>query len=259
MISSSSNKQIKYVLQLQQKSKLRHENKQFVVEGIKMYNEIPSDKVIMTFVKESFYNDNFQKMINNKVCNYEIVSDKVFDGMSQTKTPQGILAIVKQPEYNFDEIIKKDTSKLLFLEDIRDPGNIGTMIRTAEGAGFDGIVLSKESVDMFNPKVVRSTMGAIYRVPFIYEDNFVDAIKNKYIAAGYDLYAAHLEGAVSYTTIDYCKKTGIIIGNEANGISDKVVDIAQNMIKIPMEGQVESLNAAVSAALIMYEVYRQSH
>ena len=259
MISSASNKQIKNVMQLQQKAKLRQELKQFVVEGIKMYNEIPKDKIVMTFIKESYYNDNKDKIDEKKLHNYEIVSDKVFDGMSQTKTPQGILAIVKQPEYDFNEIIKKESSRLLFLEDVRDPGNIGTMIRTAEGAGFDGIVLSKESVDMFNPKVVRSTMGAIYRVPFIYEENFAQVLKEKYVANGYNLYAAHLEGATNYTSVEYNKKTGIIIGNEANGISDKVVNVAQNMIKIPMEGQVESLNAAVSAALIMYEVYRQIH
>ena len=259
MISSTANKQVKNVIQLQQKAKLRHELKQFVVEGIKMYNEIPEDKIVTTFIKESYFNEYIDKFDKKKLYNYEIVSDKVFDGMSQTKTPQGILAIVKQPEYDFNKIISNKSPKLLFLEDVRDPGNIGTMIRTAEGAGFDGIVLSKESVDMFNPKVVRSTMGAIYRVPFIYEENFVDTLKDKYVKAGYSLYAAHLEGAVNYTSVDYCEKVGIIIGNEANGISDEVVKVAQNMIKIPMEGQVESLNAAVSAALIMYEVYRQTH
>lgn len=259
MISSASNKQIKQVIQLGQKAKLRHELKQFIVEGIKMYNEIPEDKIITTFIKESYYNENKDNFIGKKLHNFEIVSDKIFDGMSQTKTPQGILAIVKQPEYDFEEIISRESSKLLFLEDVRDPGNIGTMIRTAEGAGFDGIVLSKESVDMFNPKVVRSTMGAIYRVPFIYEENFSKTLKDKYVASGYNLYAAHLEGATNYTSVEYNKKTGIIIGNEANGISDEVVKVAQNMIKIPMEGKVESLNAAVSAALIMYEVYRQTH
>ena len=259
MITSSSNKQIKHIMALQQKSKLRNECKEFVIEGIKMYREIPTEKIVATFVKESYYNDKFHNKDNTTLYNYEVVADKVFDGMSQTMTPQGILAIVKQPEYNFDEIISRKESKLLFLEDIRDPGNIGTMIRTAEGAGFDGIVLSKESVDIYNPKVVRSTMGAIYRVPFIYEENFADKLRDKYIKAGYSLYAAHLEGAINYTKLDYNEKTGIIIGNEANGISKEVASIAGNMIKIPMEGKVESLNAAVSAALIMYEVYRQTH
>lgn len=256
MITSLSNQQIKQISQLQKKAKLRNELGQFVIEGMKMYKEIPSEYIVATYVSESFYNE---KIKNDGVCvyNYEIVSDKIFSGISETITPQGIMAIVKQPVYNFNNIIKKESATLLFLDDLRDPGNLGTIVRTAEGAGIDGIVLSKESVDMFNPKVIRSTMGAIYRMPFIYEKDLASTIKNKYIDNGFVMYAAHLQGAKDYSKIDYPKKTGIIIGNEANGISKEVIDVVENMIKIPMEGQVESLNAAISAALIIYEVYRQ--
>ena len=258
MISSASNQQIKHIVQLQKKAKLRSELGQFVIEGIKMYGEIPKDCIVSTYVSETFYNE---KIKNNYIGveKYEIVSDKIFGEISETITPQGIIAIVRQPKYDFESIINKDNATLLFLDNLRDPGNLGTIIRTAEGAGIDGVVLSKESVDIYNPKVIRSTMGAIYRVPFIYEENFATKLRDKYIKLGYSLYAAHLEGAVNYTKLDYNKKTGIIIGNEANGISKEVASIAGNMIKIPMEGQVESLNAAVSAALIMYEVYRQTH
>lgn len=256
MITSLSNQHIKKISQLQKKAKLRNELGQFVIEGIKMYREIPSEYIVDTYVSESFYNDKI-KNDGVRVYNYEIVSDKIFSGISETITPQGIMAIVRQPKYNFNDIIKKDTATLLFLDNLRDPGNLGTIVRTAEGAGIDGIVLSKESVDMFNPKVIRSTMGAIYRMPFIYEDNFANTIKDKYISNGFNMYAAYLKGANDYAKVDYPKKTGIIIGNEANGISDEVISVVDNMIKIPMEGQVESLNAAISAALIIYEVYRQ--
>lgn len=256
MITSISNQQIKHIIQLQKKAKLRNELGQFVIEGIKMYREIPVECIVSTYISESFYNS---KVKNDGVSlqKYEIVSDKVFGSISETITPQGIMAIVKKPIYNFDNIIKKESATLLFLDDLRDPGNLGTIVRTSEGAGIDGIVLSKESVDIFNPKVIRSTMGAIYRMPFIYEDNLKEAIQNKYINNGFVLYAAHLKGAKEYTKVDYPSKTGIVIGNEANGISDEVADVINNMIKIPMEGNVESLNAAISAALIIYEVYRQ--
>jgi len=261
LISSSTNSQIKNILLLQKKAKARNESKSFVIEGIKMYKEIPSDMIIKTYVSEEFYNSNKDVISSNNgfiIGDYEIVSDKVFKEISQTVTPQGIMAIVKQPKYDFESIIKKDKLTLVFLEDLRDPGNLGTIIRTAEGANVDGIVLSKESVDVFNPKVIRSTMGAVYRMPFIYEDNFTDALINKYKKAGIHLYAAYLDNSNDYAKVFYNSKTGIIIGNEANGISDKVKDIANSLIKIPMTGSVESLNAAISAAVIMYEIYRQN-
>lgn len=258
MITSASNQQIKHIVQLQKKAKLRSELGQFVIEGIKMYREIPKDCIVSTYVSETFYSE---KMLNNDIGveKYEIVSDKIFGEISETVTPQGIMAIVRQPKYDFDDIINKDNATLLFLDNLRDPGNLGTIIRTAEGAGIDGVVLSKESVDIYNPKVIRSTMGAIYRVPFIYEDNLATKLREKYKVNGFELYVAHLEGASEYTKVEYPRKTGIIIGNEANGVSKEVVDVADCMIKIPMEGQVESLNAAISAALIIYEVYRQKN
>ena len=258
MITSASNQQIKHIVQLQKKAKLRSELGQFVIEGIKMYGEIPKDCIVSTYVSETFYNE---KIKNNYIGveKYEIVSDKIFGEISETVTPQGIIAIVRQPKYDFDDIINKDDATLLFLDNLRDPGNLGTIIRTAEGAGIDGVVLSKESVDIYNPKVIRSTMGAIYRVPFIYEDNFATKLREKYKVNGFELYAAHLEGASEYTKVEYPRKTGIIIGNEANGVSKEVVDVVDCMIRIPMEGQVESLNAAISAALIIYEVYRQKN
>lgn len=258
MITSASNQQIKHIVQLQKKAKLRSELGQFVIEGIKMYGEIPKNCIVSTYVSETFYSE---KMLNNDIGveKYEIVSDKIFGEISETVTPQGIMAIVRQPKYDFDDIINKDNATLLFLDNLRDPGNLGTIIRTAEGAGIDGVVLSKESVDIYNPKVIRSTMGAIYRVPFIYEDNLATKLREKYKVNGFELYAAHLEGASEYTKVEYPRKTGIIIGNEANGVSKEVVDVSDCMIKIPMEGQVESLNAAISAALIIYEVYRQKN
>lgn len=259
MISSLSNAQIKNIIQLQKKGRERKEQGVFVCEGIKMFEEARAFKdgrIIKAYLSERYFEEQNQIGNHFEDVPYEVVSDQVFREISETMTPQGILAIVKQPEYTLLDMIKDEEARLLLLEDIRDPGNLGTMVRTAEGAGFSGIILSKGSVDMFNPKVIRSTMGAIYRVPFIYSENFLDTLadlKKKQVS----IYAAHLEGACDYDAISYEKKTAILIGNEANGLSDESAAIASRCIKIPMEGNVESLNAGVAAAILMYEVYRQ--
>lgn len=263
MISSSSNQQIKNLIQLQTKSKVRNKEKQYVIEGIKMFEEVVNCKdarLIKTFVAESYYQqlakENgplYQKLSKIEM---EVVSDKVFKEISETMTPQGILAIVSQPEYNLSDLLEKEEVNLVVLEDLRDPGNLGTIIRTAEGAGVTGIILSKASVDVFNPKVIRSTMGAIYRVPFVYVENIketIELLKEKQIT----LYATHLHAQKYYDEVDYGNRTAVLIGNEANGLTEASAMASDVLIKIPMEGQVESLNAGVATAIMMYEIYRQ--
>lgn len=260
MISSTSNQQIKNLVLLQTKSKAREKQNAFVIEGIKMFEEVRSqskDSLIKTYVAESFYHEVCLSTPNYfEGIDYEIVTDQVFKEISETMTPQGILAVVKKPSYNLESMVNKENATLMVLEDIRDPGNLGTIIRTAEGAGVTGIILSSSSVDIFNPKVIRSTMGAIYRVPFVYVDDIV-AILEKLHEKGVSSYAAHLSATNFYDEIIYPKKTAMIIGNEANGIKEETAKIASEYIKIPMEGNVESLNAGVAAAILMYEVYRQ--
>lgn len=258
MISSTSNQQIKNLVQLQNKSKVRAEQGAFVVEGIKMFEESKTGgHLIKAYVSETFYKEKSQEESNYfDTFPHEIVSDGVFKEAADTMTPQGIMAIVRKPDYTLESFIKKDALNLMILEDLRDPGNLGTIIRTGEGAGFDGIILSKTSVDVYNPKVIRSTMGAIYRMPIVYVDNLIqilDTLKSENIS----IYAAHLQGASPYDRISYSKKSAVLIGNEANGLSDEAAKASDYRIKIPMEGQVESLNAAIAAGILMYEVYRQ--
>ena len=145
---------------------------------------------------------------------------------------------------------------ILVLDQIQDPGNLGTIVRTAEGAGVTGIVMSQDCVDMYHPKVVRSTMGAAYRVPFCYVDDLAEEVKQMK-EAGICTYAAHLEGKNSYDEEDYRKASAFLIGNEGNGLRDEVADQAQVYIHIPMKGQVESLNAAVATAILTFEAARQ--
>ncbi|ROR31512.1 TrmH family RNA methyltransferase [Mobilisporobacter senegalensis] len=258
MISSSSNGQIKNLMQLQKKAKARNEQDVFVIEGIKMYEEVPKDKVVKVYISESLYNDILLKYSEEYFNNvsYEVVKDTVFKEVSDTITPQGIMAIIKKQHYDLKDILNQEAANLVILEDLRDPGNLGTIIRTSEGAGVTGIILSKSCVDLYNPKVIRSTMGSIYRMPYIYVEDLKDTLE-KAKKCGVALYAAHLAGRKDYDKEDYTKKCGILIGNEANGLSEEIAELADRYIKIPMEGRVESLNAAIAAAILMYEIYRQ--
>ena len=144
----------------------------------------------------------------------------------------------------------------MILDGLQDPGNLGTLVRAGEGAGVSGIIMSENTVDIYNPKVIRSTMGSIFRVPFIYVKDLKEVI-DKLNSKGISVYASSLEGAIEYDRPDYKKDTAFIIGNEAAGISKEILDITDKKIKIPMLGEVESLNAAVAGSILMYEAVRQ--
>ena len=255
MIESTANKQVKNLIQLMRKAKIRRETQTFVVEGIRMFREVPKDRLVQTYVSESF----LEKQENRAVLDgihYEILADKVFLAVSDTQTPQGILCIVRQKEYTLEEMIKKEHPFLMILENLQDPGNLGTIFRTAEGAGVDGIIMSSDTVDIYNPKTVRSTMGSLYRMPFSYEKDLKDVIE-RLKKKGVSVYAAHLKGKHAYYCEDYRNGCAFMIGNEGNGLTENLADLADVYIRIPMEGQVESLNAAIAAAVLMYEVKRQ--
>ncbi len=283
MITSTSSSQVKHIVNLQKKSKLRKEEKQFVVEGIKMVSEAPKDRLVKVYISETFKADNeeFLKKMNYEALGkdiLEVVSDNVFVRMSDTQTPQGIMAVVKMSDVCIEDMFEKDNytdSKddgadkvedntvdakkqplLLILENLQDPGNLGTIVRMAEGAGVTGIIMSSNTVDIYNPKTIRSTMGSLYRVPVIYVDDIckaVDECKEK----GVKVYAAHLKGTDNYNQKDYAQPTAFMIGNEGNGLSDRLTQKADELVRIPMQGKVESLNAAIACTILTYEAVRQ--
>ena len=253
MITSTSNQQMKNLSLLMKKAKARNEQGIFVVEGKKMAEEIPNGWLVKTYVSESFEKENDAFL---QAFTYEVVSDSVFKAVSDTQTPQGILCLVKKPVYQLEDLWKDENAHLLIVESVQDPGNLGTMLRTGEGAGIHGIIMNQSTVDLFNPKTIRSTMGSIYRMPFYVSDDLGQTVK-ELKAKGICVYAAHLKGTLSYEEPDYTKPTAFMIGNEGNGLSDALADLADTYIKIPMQGEVESLNAAISAALLMYETSRQ--
>lgn len=255
MITSSANGQVKNIIQLNQKAKARREQGLFAAEGRKMFLEAPAHFVEKVYVTESLSSD--EKLMEQvKKYPYEIVADSVFRQMSDTQTPQGVLTVLKKPSYKLEEMLSGDAPLVMVLEDLQDPGNAGTIFRTAEGAGVQGIFLTKNSVDITNPKVIRSTMGSIYRMPFLYVEDVVslaEILKKRGIRS----YAAHLKGEHTYDKESYQGGTAFFIGNEGNGLTEMASNAADCLIRIPMCGQVESLNAAMAAGILMYEAARQ--
>ena len=303
MITSTSNTQVKQLLALQKKSRERSQRDVFVVEGMKMYREVPRDRLVQTYVSEQFYRKN--EALFHGASDIIVLADHVFAGVSDTKTPQGVLCLVRQYHYELRELLggreagrqggrfgdrsgavaaqggtSGDRSGaaaaqggisgnrpgagfqaapypfVMVLENLQDPGNLGTILRTAEGAGATGILLSAGCVDIYNPKVIRSTMGSVYRVPFCYSQDLradLDWLKRQ----GVRLYAAHLKGKDFYDHFSYCGASGFLIGNESRGLTEETAACADTFVRIPMCGQVESLNAAVAASVLMYEANRQ--
>ena len=251
IITSNTNEQIKNLIHLKDKSKARKTSGTFIVEGIKMFQEIPKEDFIKAYASENFYekrkeeiSDYFRK--NNLKEDVQLVSDSVFKKISDTVTPQGILAVVRQKTYSIEDIIKsrnKEKSCIVVLDRIQDPGNLGTIVRTGEAAGITGIIMSSSTADIYNPKVIRSTMGSIYRVPFVIVADLPKAV---------DI----LREGELYNSGTLTKDCALLIGNEANGLSDEVANKADKLIKIPMAGKVESLNAAIATSILMYEATR---
>lgn len=271
MISSTANSKVKRLAALVQKAKMRREEQLFVVEGVRMFREAPVPWIREVYVSEAFLGklegeagDQKARDIRERLkkCRCEVLADAVFQKVSDTHTPQGVLCVLAMPHYELAEYVDRwmtDSLKaplLVLLEDLQDPGNLGTILRGGEGGGVDGVIMTRQTVDIFNPKVIRATMGSIYRVPFFVTENMGDTI-DFLKKSGVTVYAAHLEGSVDYDQLDYAPPTAFLIGNEGGGLRRETAARAGKYIKIPMLGQVESLNAAAAATILMYEAARQ--
>ena len=259
MITSTSNARIKRLVNLKKKRKLRDEESVFLVEGIRMFREVPLDKLKEVYVSESFYKkekDTVKEVLKDSKVRVEELTDTVFAHASDTKTPQGILCVVEQMNHEINELTSAKCPLIMVLDHLQDPGNLGTMIRTGEGAGITGVIMNNQTVDIFNPKTIRATMGSIFRVPFVYVPELSPVLTQMH-EKGIHTYAAHLKGQKYYDSFSFREPTAFLIGNEGNGLTKEISDQAGQYLKIPMEGKVESLNASIAAALLMYEAHRQ--
>lgn len=288
IITSSKNEKLKNISALLSSKKERDKQGLFVIEGLRIFQDTlktAPEYIKDIYVSESFlkehpadvilgdYSNSMKKRAGmvglykpgqEKVQIYT-VKDSVFDSLSKTVTPQGILCAVSKPEHDLKEILSlackndgSDTlidtqSRFLILENIQDPGNLGTMLRTAEAAGASGIIMSRDCADIFNPKVIRSTMGSVFRVPFVYVEDFTGAVQ-VLKKSGITVYAAYLHGGESMREMQFDKKCAIMIGNEGNGLTDEAVSVADKRVFIPMAGQIESLNAAIAAAILLFHI-----
>lgn len=271
MITSLTNGKIKRLITLREKGRARNQEGLFIAEGIKMFTEAPLEHLKEVYVSETLWREleeerhrvlwkKLHKCMDQKIP-VEQVSEEVFRKASDTRTPQGILFVMEQFSYTTDKMLKaaKEKQKLktkaplfLLLEDIQDPGNLGTMIRTCEGAGADGVIMSRGTADIYNPKTIRSTMGSLYRVPFFYTQDLGEIVKQLQDNQ-IKVYAAHLKGEHFFDETAYEGGSAFLIGNEGNGLRKETADLADCYLKIPMEGSLESLNAAVAAALLLYQ------
>ena len=259
-ISSSKNSIIKETKSLKLR-KNREELGLFFIEGLRMAEEAIKENahIVRILMSDRFAEgvaaDSILKWSDKVGCQTIVVPDKLFEEISDTKTPQGILMVAETRFYEIDEVLG-NSNYLLVIDSIQDPGNLGTIIRTADAAGFTGVIVSKGCVDAYNPKVLRSTMGSIFRMPVCFTHSLEDALE-KIRLKGISIYASHLDAKVSCYEIDMTNNIAIIIGNEANGVGSEILPYADRLIKIPMYGRTESLNASIAAGILIYECVRQ--
>ncbi|MDR0723677.1 MAG: RNA methyltransferase [Endomicrobium sp.] len=246
IITSTQNSIFKKALKLQDK-KFRDINNCFFIEGKKQVEEIPKDwNIKQVFISEKHRN------ITENFKNTLVLSEHLFNKLTTTKSPQGILAVVEKKQYNVADIIKKQ-GLFIILENIQDPGNLGTIIRSADAFALKAVFVSKGSADIYSDKVLRSTMGSIFHLPVL--DNvdikdIITLIKKEKVT----IYATSLKGKKYIDSVKLSKKYAFIIGNESNGISNETENLADELIKINMAGSCQSLNAAIAASIIMYEI-----
>ena len=236
MITSLSNPRVKQVVQWQSKARERKKDGIFLVEGIKMYEEAPESSIKETYILEETLEKCKGTAVFEKLgrTGYETVAKDVFLKMSDTQTPQGILCVVKRPQFDLEMLLQAESPLFVILEDLQDPGNLGTIVRTGEGAGVTAVLMSKNTVDIYNPKTIRATMGSIYRVPHIYIEDMGELLE-KLHNIGVKTYAAHLQGENYYDSFSFTAPTAFLIGNEGNGLKKETADMAKHYLKIPMQ------------------------
>lgn len=251
---------------LKQISKLKTEKERdskgrFLIEGLRLCLEALSsdwEVELVLFSSEFVESAAGEKLVeefSRRGIDLFRIKKKEIEKLADTETPQGIMAVVKNKKFTLNKDFLKKASLLLSLDNIRDPGNLGTMVRTADATGADGVLLSNGCVELNNPKVVRSTMGSIFHLPVI-EGLELEQVLPEIKSSGFKIFVSEVHEGKDYTEVNYPEKTCLIIGNEASGISKQILNLADERVRIPILGKAESLNASVAAGILLYEIVR---
>ena len=254
IITAKDNDKIKYTKSLL-KSKNRNKESKFIIEGYRILTLAIECRAKLDYV---FINEDFEKKqehkefletLKKKDIRVYKTTNKIFEDLTDTENTQGIIGVVKFKQRTLEKNLTDDNRFVLILDRIQDPGNMGTIIRTADAAGVDAIIALKGCVDIYNPKVIRSTMGSIFDMNVIHatQEEALRILKLK----KFDIVSSYLDTNNYYNTVEYNYKTALVIGN---GINEELVSKSDVLVKIPIYGKAESLNAAISSAILMYEI-----
>ncbi len=259
LISSKENKRIKYIKKLLSSSSFRRSEGAFIAEGLRLCADALDSgaDISQAYFSESFCEKNrdFTDRAAERVSERFILRDGIFSAASDTKTPQGVMFVIKTLDKTIDFDKIKDNGKVLALENVQDPVNLGTILRTAEALGTDAVILSRDCCDIYSPKAVRGSMGAVFRLPVMITDDLSGLI-GEFNRFGRS-YAAVLDReAVRLTECDLSGAVLAVVGNEGNGITEKTVSACTDKLFIPMRGRAESLNVSAAAGIIIWEMIK---
>lgn len=261
LIKSKSNSIIKELKSLHLK-KYRYKYKKYFLEGIRSVNECLKSNSNIDYIlfADSLFETNgglnlFKDISKTNIRIFKTTND-IIKSVSDTNNPQGIIAVVKIKEYSIDSLINEDNNLIIILDRIQDPGNLGTIIRTCDAFDVDGVIISEGSADLYNPKTIRATMGSIFHIKTAFSKNIIEVV-NYLKTKNISIMATALNDSIEISKVNLRNNIAIIIGNEANGVNEKLLNIVDKKIKIPMNGNAESLNAAIAASLVIYEANRQ--
>lgn len=261
LIISKHNPIVRHVRALNNK-KYREEKRQFYIEGVKLVQEAIKEGVSISFLLFSDEFDYNEFIMESEVSFGHIqtfrLSGRIFKDISDCSTPQGIIAVINRIDDQISDVLSKEQFFLVILDEVRDPGNVGTIIRTLDAAGADGLVLLGGCADPYSPKTVRSTMGSIFRIPVYEIDDSKEFFANLK-KLGTHIMVGHVRGGDLFAWKGGHERIALVIGNESKGVNKDILEVATSTVTIPMSGKTDSLNAATAAGLMVYEVYRKKY
>jgi TrmH family RNA methyltransferase len=257
-ITSTQNNQVKLWSQLLTK-KGREEQRKFIVEGTHLVQEaLISDVNIdcIVFSEKRGIPSEINSLVVQQKIKTNPVSESVLTKCSDTKSPQSVFAVIHRPSNEWNSLIEKENSLVVLIDGVQDPGNLGTIIRSADASGADGVLLGQGTVDLYNPKTLRSTMGSVFHLPVI-ECNIIDVLQQLKQETSIQVVSTSLQAKTSCYTSNFRSSTWFMFGNEGQGVSSEAGAYVNHSIKIPMQGKAESLNVAMAATILLFEALRQ--